>query len=514
MGKDNFKELYEEACSQFDNGNLFKADKLIKELKKENQEKENEGLLILEGKYFKEINNFNKAFDCFNRALETNDDNEECLYERGKLFSIIGKKEESYNDLKKSYDLDNSNENVMFALGRMAVNLGKHEEARELFRVVYHYIKNDDVSNYFTSANRFIIDELERKEELNIEDKLSLAKSKFYTGELEEAEEVYKSLGEINSADGLLNYSYLIKNLYEAEQGIKYVDKAIELEPENPRTYLYKGILLEEMGRLEEALKAHEKAKELNEKYKPVYNRIMSVLNKLGRYQEVFEIANKIEEGFNYDKEIFYNSLAEAYYNTGNVSEALNYVDKSIELCSNYPEANLQKSRILRECERYRDAMDVCNNIIDFGYNGELIAVEKALILRSVEQYEGALDWLEWYLDNDKDAILSNFIKATCLMYLKQSEEALSCMDKVIYDSNKDIAAYGGKMFLMSYEGNYSKEEYIDICGEALVINNIDYEKKDEILSDFIKKYQDSISKLKYDKYVYDFVLEKILKTL
>ena len=512
---ENLKELYEKASLQIDVKNLYEADKIIKKIKDENSE--DEKLFILEGKYFGEKNDNKNAFELFNKALEINPNSVEGLYERGRLFSRMGKKEESYNDLKKAYNLDNNNEKVMFFLGRMAINLEKYEEGREIFKKLYHHRKDEDVSNYFTSANKFIIDELEEKDELTYEEKLSLAKSKFYMGKIEEAEEIYKELGEINSVDALLIYSYVIKNLYTLEQGIKYIDKAIEIEPENPRVHLYKGIFLEEMGMLNEALESYEKSNSLDEKYEPVYNRMISVLNKLHKYKDVFEIA-KIAEEFNYDKEVFYNSLAEAYYNSRTTKEAssyinkaLSYIDKAIELCPNYPEANLQKSKILRESERYRDAMDVCNKIIDFGYNGELIAVEKALILRSVEQYEGALEWLEWYLDNDNDAILSNYIKATCLIYLEQREEAFNCIDKVIYDSNKDIAAYAGKMFLMFYEGNHSKTEYVDIAKKALKLDNIDC-NNDAIMSNFVHEYKKSMSKLKYDKYVYNFVLENIIK--
>lgn len=512
---ENLKELYENAYLHIDIKNLYEADKIIKKIKDENSEDEN--LFILEGKYFGEKNDNKKAFELFNKALEINPNSVKGLYERGRLFSRMGKKEESYNDLKKAYNLDNNNEKVMFFLGRMAINLEKYEEGREIFKKLYHHRKDEDVSNYFSSTNKFIIDELEEKDELTYEEKLSLAKSKYYMGKLEEAEEIYKELGEINSVDALLIYSYVIKNLYTVEQGIKYIDKAIEIEPENPRVHLYKGIFLEEMGMLNEALESYEKSNSLDEKYEPVYNRMISVLNKLHKYKDVFEIA-KIAEEFNYDKEVFYNSLAEAYYNSRTTKEAssyidkaLSYIDKAIELCPNYPEANLQKSKILRESERYRDAMDVCNKIIDFGYNGELIAVEKALILRSVEQYEGALEWLEWYLDNDNDAILSNYIKATCLIYLEQREEAFKCIDKVIYDSNKDIAAYAGKMFLMFYEGNHSKEEYVDIAKKALKVENVDC-NNDVIMSDFVHKYKKSMSKLKYDKYVYNFVLENIIK--
>ena len=512
---ENLKELYEEASLQIDVKNLYEVDKIIKKIKDENSE--DEKLFILEGKYFGEKNDNKNAFELFNKALEINPNSVEGLYERGRLFSRMGKKEESYNDLKKAYNLDNNNEKVMFFLGRMAINLEKYEEAREIFKKLHHHRKDEDVSNYFTSANKFIIDKLEEKDELTYEEKLSLAKSKFYMGKLEEAEEIYKELGEINSVDALLIYSYVIKNLYKLEQGIKYIYKAIEIEPENPRVHLYKGIFLEEMGRLNEALESYEKSNSLDKKYEPVYNRMISVLNKLHKYKNVFEIA-KIAEEFNYDKEVFYNSLAEAYYNSRTTKEAssyinkaLSYIDKAIELCPNYPEANLQKSKILRESERYRDAMDVCNKIIDFGYNGELIAVEKALILRSVEQYEGALEWLEWYLDNDNDAILSNYIKATCLIYLEQKEEAFKCIDKVILDSNKDIAAYAGKIFLMFYEGNHSKEEYVDIAKKALKVENVDC-NNDAIMSDFVHEYKKSMSKLKYDKYVYNFVLENIIK--
>ena len=118
--------------------------------------------------------------------------------------------------------------------------------------IIIHYRGNDNkkfIHEVSCILSCLVIDELEEKDELTYEEKLSLAKSKFYMGKIEEAEEIYKELGEINSVDALLIYSYVIKNLYTLEQGIKYIDKAIEIEPENPRVHLYKGIFLEEMGK-------------------------------------------------------------------------------------------------------------------------------------------------------------------------------------------------------------------------------------------------------------------------
>ena len=141
----------------------------------------------------------------------------------------------------------------------------------------------------------------------------------------------------------------------------------------------------------------------------------------------------------------------------------------------------------------------------------QAIKAERERTANALKRYEEELERLEWYLDNDNDAILSNYIKATCLIYLEQREEAFKCIDKVILDSNKDIAAYVGKMFLMSYEGNHSKEEYVDIAKKALKFENVNC-NNDAIMSNFVHEYKKSMSKLKYDKYVYNFVLENVIK--
>ena len=92
-----------------------------------------------------------------------------------------------------------------------------------------------------------------------------------------------------------------------------YIEKAIKLEPENPRTYLYKGIFLQDMNNTNEAVEFYKKCIELNENYKPVYNKIIDVLNSLGKYRDALAYKDKAES-FNYDREITFNNIGESYY--------------------------------------------------------------------------------------------------------------------------------------------------------------------------------------------------------
>ena len=149
--------------------------------------------------------------------------------------------------------------------------------------------------------------------------------------------------------------------------------------------------------------------------------------------------------------------------------------------------------------------MDLCNKVVDFGYNGELIAVEKALILRNVQEYNGALEWLDWFIDStDDDCTLSKFVKAIVLSYMDKNLEALDIIDEVIDKTNNDIIAYAGKIFIKFNMECY--DECIDICKEYALLKNTN--KAIEVFRDNIVQ---SKSKLKYDD-IYNKVIEMLNK--
>lgn len=501
MGND-LRALYDEAKIALDKNDLYKVSNIINNL---DQLKDiSKELSLIKVKYLFQSHRVLEALGEVNKAVELFPKSSGAFYERGRIYESLGSKENSYKDFKKAYELDKEDENIRTALGRVAFNMKYYEEARELFREIYHCNKSDEISGYFSSSNSFLIKELEGKGMLSDEEKASLGESYFFMGKIEEAKASFDEIEVLNKVEYLLTYTYILKNLSQINKVMPYIEKAIKLEPENPRTYLYKGIFLQEMNNTNEAIEFYKKCIDLNENYKPVYNRIIDALNGLGKYSDALTYKDKAES-FNYDKEITFNNIGESYYYLNKYDKAVEYFDKSIGVCDNYAKPLINKSRILRQKERYRDAMDLCNKVVDFGYNGELIAVEKALILRSVQEYNGALEWLDWFIDStEEDCTLSKFVKSIVLSYMDNNLDALDIINEVINTTNNDVIAYAGKIFIKFNMECY--DECINICKEYTLLKNTN--KAIESFRDNIVK---SKSRLKYDD-IYNNVIEILNK--
>ena len=88
-----------------------------------------------------------------------------------------------------------------------------------------------------------------------------------------------------------------IFNLYKSDEAIKAYDKAIETNPQNPKTWYNKGLALRKLGKLDEALKAYDRAIEINPQYsKAWYNKGLDLfdLKKFGEAIKAYEKAIEI----------------------------------------------------------------------------------------------------------------------------------------------------------------------------------------------------------------------------
>jgi len=88
------------------------------------------------------------------------------------------------------------------------------------------------------------------------------------------------------------------------EEGLEYLDEAIELGDTSPYTYLEKGDILYNMKRYDEAISAYEAIPALNERMSDPYERIGQIYVKKGEYETAityFDKAIQTANNFDYD---------------------------------------------------------------------------------------------------------------------------------------------------------------------------------------------------------------------
>ena len=211
-------------------------------------------------------------------------------------------------------------------------------------------------------------------------------------GNLNDAQNIYEQILSIqeNNFDALQLLGALFAQVKKYPQAIKFLSKAIIVDPNHAGCFSNLGISFQKLRRLEEALSSYDKAISLQADYAEAYSNRGAVLQELKRFDEALSSYDKAisikgdyAEAFNsrgtvleelkcleealssYHKAISINKdYTEAYYNHGNVlhklkrlEEALSSYDKSISLHEDYAEAYSNRGTVLEELKRLDEAL-------------------------------------------------------------------------------------------------------------------------------------------------------------
>ena len=211
-------------------------------------------------------------------------------------------------------------------------------------------------------------------------------------GNLNDAQNIYEQILSIqeNNFDALQLLGALFAQVKKYPQAIKFLSKAIIVDPNHAGCFSNLGISFQKLRRLEEALSSYDKAISLQADYAEAYSNRGAVLQELKRFDEalssydkaisikgdyaeafnsrgtVLEELKRLEEALSsYHKAISINKdFTESYYNRGNVlhklkrlEEALSSYDKSISLHEDYAEAYSNRGTVLEELKRLDEAL-------------------------------------------------------------------------------------------------------------------------------------------------------------
>ena len=159
-----------------------------------------------------------------------------------------------------------------------------------------------------------------------------------------------------NDAGCFSNLGISFQKLRRLEEALSSYDKAISLQADYAEAYSNRGAVLQELKRLDEALSSYDKAITIKGDYAEAFNSRGTVLEELKRLEEALS---------SYDKAISINKdYTELYYNRGNVlhklkrlEEALSSYDKAISLHEDYAEAYSNRGTVLEELKRLEEAL-------------------------------------------------------------------------------------------------------------------------------------------------------------
>jgi len=278
------------------------------------------------------IERFDEADCCFDKALELNPHDAEIWFSKGNNLNSLGRFDEAIRCHDKALELNPKNSYPWNSKGNNLEDLGRFDEAI----LCYDKALELDPRNAAAWGNK--------------------GNHLYRLRRFDEAILCHDKALELDPWDTKFWYGKGINldSLSRFDEAIHCYDKALELNPWNSYTWNGKGNSLDSLGRFDEAIHCYDKALELNPRYSIAWYNKGNILRNLHHFDEAI---------FCYDKAIEVDpQKSTAWYNKGNSLRSLKRFDESIRCYDKALEFNPQevmawynKAMVEAELGRKRD---------------------------------------------------------------------------------------------------------------------------------------------------------------
>ena len=327
---------------------LLKAKILLDEERYDEALKELNGILRLYPKnnaaiyfYIGYINSkkgeHQEAINNYLKCIEINDKDKIFYYNLGLSYLEINNLEQSLDYLNKSFELDNSFIPGLLKSGEVLLKLKRYDESI----LVFDKILNNEKEN----NNKLAL--------------LRKGDALFMKQSFEEALKNYEkvlALDEENE-EALIGAGICKRKLMEIDEAINYYDKALEMNYDNVNIIYNKAIALSFKENNDEANNLLIKAKNIKESEDIYFSLLLNNLNdkKYSQVNEIFD--NYIKNNNKITNPGIYNIKAQTLYEEEKYEEALNYVEKALEINPDYNYAFNTKANILDKLGKKEEAL-------------------------------------------------------------------------------------------------------------------------------------------------------------
>ena len=249
----------------------------------------------------------------------------------------------------------------------------------------------------------------------------------------------------------------------EFEQAIKYIDKAIELDPDETVHLSFRGLINRNLKRYEDALRDITRAIEL-EPDKAIHHYLRGQVNRnLKRYEDALSDFTKAIE-LEPDKAFYYTSRGLVNRDLEKHEDALRDITRAIELEPDKAVSHYSRGQVNRDLKRYEDALRDINKAIELEPDKAVSHYSRGQVNHDLKRYEDALRDINKAIELEPDKAVSHYSRGQVNHDLKRYEDALRDITRAI-ELEPDYAFY--------------------YTSRGLV--NRDLEKHEDALSDFTK---------------------------
>ncbi len=295
------------AEKQYDSGEYDKAVDTIKNGKTtENMDEK----YSLEAMSYLQMEDYEKAFETFTKAIDINSDVPEYYLNRAIAANKLGKNEEAEADFEEALERIeklNNKDSKFLLVENYATFLFINEKYDKALEVLKKgdSLSLEDASFYDIRYNSLIL--LERYDEAvsNLDEGIKkypddanlnfmMAVNKLDSGDYQKSIE-YLDKAKLAGKDDINYYKSIVYRLMgDYEKSLKSISEHLENKEEDAEAYLQKGIILNELGKYKRAIKSLEKALSIDLNFVEANYYIAISYEGLGEYEKSISYLNKV----------------------------------------------------------------------------------------------------------------------------------------------------------------------------------------------------------------------------
>lgn len=380
--------------------------------------------------FYVQTSNSAKAMEYYDRALKIDPKYTPAILGKTEIFILLGQNDKIYLEIAKLDIKEVTSSDYLIRLGRIYYKIGDKGKSIEFYDLA---IKSNPSLIEPYVAKMVILVEFQKIKELN------------------EIAAVVEKLGKETYAFNLIKAV-----IHHAEADYKkaegYFVKAVERNTVgDERVFYYYGLFLMDQQKYRESSKMLEKAYKMDPRN---YSYIQSYADSLEKEKKWRAVIDLLETGTFNEKKMYRShvSLANAFYSLHKYSEALNYVDRALELNSQHTHVFYMKSKIYYAMEKYNEAEKEIDTAVVLDMRNFDNYMLFAKILAKKGDFKGAIEKIE------------------AAEKIDPSDQELMLMKGIVYkniDDFRSALAYFRKVTKKSL----LKEAYLEIGESYLQLN-------------------------------------------
>lgn len=379
-----------------------------------------------------EMGKFDEALKVIEESIEFSKDWETPFYIKGKILFKLKRYEEAFSANEKAIDLNPQWGGPYYLQSRLLIKKGELAPALDQINTAIEW-NPDKAENYYFKAEIISRTILESDD---ISKSISANLKSFYST--------------INSAielDSKNPKAYIVKaNMLRIEnkdlQALNVIRRAIELDPNDSQTYTTEAMILAKLDKQKEAIESIDKAIKLNPQNHYYYDLKATIYGHARNYEEAINWLDKgLELKTDRNQTLrLYTSKAHYLNRLFRSDEALDTINRALEIDSNNYTAIFRKVQILNYMREYNLALELANRGIEISPNTSGCREEKIDILIKLEKFDEALKAIELWkvifprgiklINSFYLRIYSRMAKSFAKKNLKQ--EAISTVKKIL----------------------------------------------------------------------------------